>query len=268
LKGGYTLKTGEFGMSDYGILESKGLGLTYVWKGIPYFNLDFNQYKAQGFELYYKFCRLVVECDDIDTDIARSRIVSDGIKEPIFTAALREAYRKIVETDDYKEWVRYRRDLKKKDLGTTLNQRKDKMLGREQKWVYYRGELIHKEPENEYDVRALLWKLEGSKALPFHYFKTLEHTAQKGIDIIAEYQEKDFSEKKLFQAVEAEHMLENYSDHDHVPEQTSLIIAWDSRNRDKLTKTEGEWKYVWEYMGVNLNVILLRYTPGIEIKAK
>ena len=268
LKGGYTLKTGEFGMSDYGILESKGLGLTYVWKGIPYFNLDFNYYKAQGFELYYKFCRLVVECDDIDTDIARSRIVSDGIKEPLFTAALREAYRKIVETDDYKEWVRYRRELKKKDLGTTLNQRKDKMLEREQKWAYYRGELIHKEPENEYDVRALLWKLEGLKALPFHYFKTLEHTAQKGIDIIAEYQEKDFSEKKLFQAVEAEHMLENYSDHDHVPEQTSLIIAWDSRNRDKLTKTEDEWKYVWEYRGVNLNVVLLRYIPGIEIKEK
>lgn len=268
LKGGYALKTGEFGMSDYGILESKGLGLTYAWKGIPYFNLDFNHYKTQGFELYYKFCRLVVECDDIDTDIARSRIVSDGIKEPLFTAALREAFRKIGETDDYKEWVKYRRELKKKDLGTTLNQRKEKMLEREQKWVYFKEELIHKEPDNEYDVRALLWKLEGLKALPYHYFKTLEHTAQKGIDIIAEYQEKDFSEKKLFQAVEAEHMLENYSDHDHVPEQTSLIIAWDSRNRDKLIKTEGEWKYVWEYMGVNLNVVLLRYIPGIEIKGR
>lgn len=268
LKGGYALKTGEFGMSDYGILESRGVGLTYVWKGIPYFNLDFNQYKTQGFELYYKFCRFVVECDDIETDIARSRVVADGIKEPLFTAALREAYRKIEDTNDYKEWVSYRRELKKKDLGTTLNQRKDKLLGKDQKWVYYKSELIHKEPENEYDVRALLWKLEGLKALPFHIFKTLEHTAQKGIDIIADYQEKDFSEKKLFQAVEAEHILENYSDHDHVPEQTSLIIAWDSRNREKLTKTEREWKYVWEYMKINLSVILLKYVPGIEIRTK
>ncbi|MDH7514113.1 MAG: hypothetical protein QHH14_14295 [Clostridiales bacterium] len=268
LKGGYALKTGEFGMSDYGILESKGIGLTYAWKGIPYFNLDFNHYKTQGFELYYKFCRFVVECDEIETDIARSRIVSDGVKEPLFTAALREAFRNIMDTPDYKEWVSYRRELKRKDLGTTLNQRKDKLMEKGQKWVYYKGELVHKEPENEHDVRAMLWKLEGLKALPFYYFKTLEHTAQKGIDIIADYQEKDFSEKKLFQAVEAEHILENYSDHDHVPEQTSLIIAWDSKNREKLTKTEREWKYVWEFAGVNLNVVLLKYVPGIEIKAK
>jgi len=268
LKGGYALKTGEFNMSDYGIMESKGLGLTYVWKGIPYFNLDFNHYKPQGVELYYKFCRFVVECDEIETDIARSRIVSDGVKEPLFTSALREAFRKIMETNDYKEWVKYRRELKRKDLGTTLNQRKDTLLRSGQKWVFCDGELIHKEPENEQDVRALLWKLEGLKALPFHYFRTLEHTAQKGIDIIADYQEKDFSEKKLFQAIEVEHILENYSDHDHVPEQTSLIIAWDSKNRDKLTKAEGEWKYVWEYMGHNLSVVLLKYLPKIEVKVK
>jgi hypothetical protein len=268
LKGGYALKTGEFGMSDYGGLESKGVGLTYAWKGIPYFNLDFNQYKPHGFELYYRFCRFVVECDDIDTDMARSRIVSDGVKEPLFTAALREAFRKIMETEDYKEWVKYRRELKRKELGVTLNQRKDALLRKEQQWVYYDGELIHKEPGNEQDVRALLWKLEGLKALPFYYFRTLEHTAQKGIDIIADYQEKDFSEKKLFQAVEVEHILENYSDHDHVPEQTSLIIAWDSKDRTKLTKIEGEWKYVWEFGGVNLNIILLKYLPKIELKTR
>jgi len=268
LKGGYALKTGEFGMSDYGILESKGVGLTYSWKGIPYFNLDFNHYKPHGFELYYKFCRFVLESEDVDTDMARSRIVSDGVKEPLFASALREAYRKSMETEDYREWVKYRRELKKKDLGKTLNQRKDELLKREQKWVFYNGDLIHKEPNNEQDVRALLWKLEGIKVLPFHYFRTLEHTAQKGIDIIAEYQEKDYSEKKLFQALEVEYILENYSDHDHVPEQTSLIIAWDSKNRDKLTKVEGEWKYVWEYSGNNLNVILLRYLPNIELKTK
>ncbi len=268
LKGGYALKTGEFGMGDYGILESKGVGLTYSWKGIPYFNLDFNHYKPQGFELYYKFCRFVAECDDVETDIARSRIVSDGVKEPLFTAALRETYRKATETEHYKEWVKHRRELKKKDLGKTLNQRKDQLLEREQKWVFYNRELIHKEPDNEQDVRALLWKLEGMKALPFHRFRTLEHTAQKGIDIIAEYQEKDYSEKKLFQAVEVEHILENYSNHDHVPEQTSLIIAWNSKNRDKLTKVEGEWRYVWPYAQNNLNVVLLRYLPNIKVKTK
>lgn len=268
LKGGYALKTGEFGMTDHGILESKGVGLTYSWKGIPYFNLDFNHYKPRGFELYYKFCRFVVECDDVETDMARSRIVSDGVKEPLYTAALREAYRKVMETEDYKDWIKFRRELKKKDLGKTLNQRKDELLKREQQWVFYNGELLHKKPDNEQDARALLWKLESLKALPFDYFKTLEHTAQKGIDIIAEYQEKDYSERKLFQAVEVEHILENYADHDHVPEQTSLIIAWNSKNREKLTRVEGNWRYVWDYLGNNLNVVLLKYLPNIEVKTK
>lgn len=268
LKGGYALKTGEFGMTPHGILESMGLGLTYAWKGIPYFNLDFNRYKPQGFDLYYRFCRFLVECDDVETDIARSRIVADGVKEHLLTAVLREAFRKVMKTNDYNEWVRHRRYLRKKELGTTLNQRKEDLQKNEQRWVYFKGELLHKEPSSEQDTRALLWKLEGMNGLPYFNFRTLEHTAQKGIDIIAEYQEKDFSEKKLFQAIEVEHILENYSDHDHVPEQTSLIVAWDSKNRDKLTKVEDDWKYVWEYLGNNLNVILLKYIPEIEVKMK
>lgn len=171
LKGGYALKTGEFGMVDYGILESKGLGLTYAWKGIPYFNIDFNRYKPHGCDLYYKFCRFIVECDDVETNIARSQIITDGIREPLFLEALREAFRKVMDTDDYKEWVRYIRELRRKDLGETLNQRKDKLLQRDQKWVYYEGDLIHKEPEYEPDVRAILWKLEALKAMLFFTLK-------------------------------------------------------------------------------------------------
>ncbi|MCL0082034.1 hypothetical protein M1N89_02295, partial [Dehalococcoidia bacterium] len=268
LRGGYALRTGEFGMPDYGIMESMGVGLTYVWKGIPLFNLDFNRYKPEGFDLYYKFCRFVVECDDIETDIARSRIVADGIKAPLFDSGLREAFRRVTETEDYKDWVRYRRDLRKKELGSSLNQRKDELQRKDQRWVYFKGDLIHKEPRSEEDTRALLWKLEGMKALPFHYFRTLEHTAQKGIDVIGEFQEKDFSEKKLFQALEVEHILENYSDHDHVPEQTSMIVAWDSRDKNKLTRTEVDWKYVWEYAGQPLTVFLLKYVPGIDVRTK
>ncbi len=267
LRGGYALQTGEFPGLTGGI-SNPGVGLAYAWKGIPYFNLDFNEYKPEGFDLYYRFCRFVVECDDVETDIARSRIVADGVKEPLFAKALREAFRRIMTTDDYKDWIRHRRELKRKDLGQSLNQRKDELLGREQRWVFFNGQLIHKEPTSEQDVRALLWKLEGMKTLPFHYFRTLEHMAQRGIDIIADYQEESFSEKKVVQAVEVEYVMENYADHDHTPEQTSLLIAWDARQRDKLTKAKGDWKYVWSYAGANLNVALLRYLPGLEVKTK
>lgn len=267
LKGGYALRTGEFGLKPRTV-HSKGVGLTYSWRGIPYFNLDFNAYKPKGFELYYKFCRFVVECNDVNTDMARGRIESDE-KKKLFDKAVKKAYREVMDTDDYKKWVEHRRKMKKKDLGESLNERKAKLQSRDTKWVYYKGELLHREPDSEQDVRALLWKLEALKALPFNSFKTLEHTAQKGIDIIADFQEKDISENKLFQAVEVENVLESYSDHDHVPEQTSLIIAWDSRNRDDLTKVNNsEWRYVWDYAGHKLDVVLLKHLPDIEIKER
>ncbi len=106
------------------------------------------------------------------------------------------------------------------------------------------------------------------KAFPFHYFKTLEHTAQKGIDIIAECQENEYSEIKLYQAVEIEYILENYMNHDHAPKQTSLIIACDSKKLNKLDKIEGNWKYVWNYKGYRILVILLKHLPKIELKKK
>lgn len=267
LKGGYVLKTSEFGLSGRSIFDL-GMGLTYSWKGIPYFNLDFNRYKPRGFELYYKFSRFVVECEDVDTNIARSEINADGIKDVLFTKALIKAYRKVKDSDDYKEWVKHRRDLRKKELSISLNKRKKTLTSKEQKWVYYKSDLVHKEPNNEHDLLALLWKLEGLKALPLHVFKSLEHTNKKGIDIIADYQETDISEMKLFQSIEAEYLLENYENHDHVPEQTSLIIAWDSKNLSDLIKGKNEWSYQWEYSDVKLNVILLKYIPDIEVKTK
>ena len=263
LKGGYALKTSEFGMAAFGMR----VGLKYAWKGIPYFDLDFNRFKGD-LELYYKFCNFVVECDDVDVDMARNAISPDPVRYWLFEDALRQAFRSIRDTEDYKEWVKFRRDLKKRDLGTSLNSRKEALLRSEQKWVYVDGELIHKVPENEEDTHALLWKLEGMKVLPFHYFRTLEHTAQEGIDIIAEYQETEYSEKKMFQSVEIEHILENYLQHDHVPEQTSVIIAWDSRKLDDLKKTELPSKFVWNLEGSNLTVYLIKRFPRIELKTK
>ncbi len=269
LKGGYVLETSEFGLSGRNI-TSMGLGLSYSWKGIPYFNLDFNQYKPKNFELYYKFCRFVVECDEIDTDIARSRIVPDVRNKNIFfEKVLIKAYREVMNTADYKEWVTFRRELQKKKLGESLNKRKEALLSKNQKWVFYKNEIIHKKPKSENDTLAILWKLEALKAFPFYYFKTLEHTKQIGMDVIAEYQKKNFSEKKLFQAIEVEYILENYATHEHSPEQTSLIIAWDSKSPKKLTKIEKqEWNCEWEFLGKKLEVILLKYLPNVEVKLK
>ncbi len=268
LKGGYALDPAEYNMYDEGILQSKGVGLVYSSRGIPYFNLDFNLYKPQGFGLIYKSCRFVVECDDVETDIAISCIVPDKVKEPLFTAALKEGFKKIIETDDYKEWVKYHREKEKKVLSGTLNQRREKLLRKDQLWVYYKDNLLYKEPENENDVHVLLWKLEGMDAIPFHYFITLEYSAQSEIDIIAEYQEKDLLERKKFTAVDVEYILEDYISHSRTPEQASLIIAWDAKNKNELTRTSESWRYIWEYLGIKLEVMLLKYIPFLEVKSR
>jgi hypothetical protein len=266
LKGGYALKTSEFDIGGYGI--SKG-GLQYAWKGIPYFHLDYNQYRSSTkLDLYSKFCRLVVECDNIELNMSRSEISTDSTYYPLFEKALLEAFRRIKETEDYKTFVKTVRDLRQKELAVSLNERVT-YLERNTKWVFVNGELIHKVPENESDTHALLWKLESAKLLPFQYFKTLEHTAQVGIDIIGEYQENAQSLRQVYRAIEVEHMLENYGDHDHVPEQTSLIIAWDAKSKDELTKVEGEYKYIWHYDAKNnIPVYLIRHLPNLEIRDK
>jgi hypothetical protein len=271
LGGGYALKTGEFSIGGFGV--AKG-GLQYVWKGIPYFHLDFNYFRAATkLDVYSKFARFIVECEDVETNMSRSEISQDGIFYPLFEKALLEAFNKIKDISDYKEWVTYVKELRKKELAVSLNDRIEELTKSEQKWVYFNGELIHKVPDNEQDTRALLWKLEGmnalKKILPLFYFKTLEHTSQRGIDIIGEFQEEEHSAKQLYRTIEVENILENFDEHEHVPEQTALIIAWDSENKDKLIPTPGKpYKFYWDYNGVNLMVYLIRYFPGIEIKKK
>jgi hypothetical protein len=225
LKGGYASKPGEFNMNDEGVLKSKGVGLVYSWKGLPYFNMDFDFYKPQGFKLSYAQCRFVVECDDIETDMSISKIVSSKSKQRLFASALKEGYKKIMETDDYKDWVKFLSEQEIRVVSESLNHRRQQLLGKDQEWVYYKDNLLFKKPEDEHDVHILLWKLEGMEAMPFQYFRTLEHTAQKEIDIIAEYQEKDSTELKEFASVEIEYILENYTDRNYTVGQTSLIIA-------------------------------------------
>ena len=268
LRGGYASKTEEFDMADGGVLESKGVGLIYSRKGIPCFNLDFDLYKPKGFALSYKQCRFVVECDDVEMDMAISRIASSRAEKQLFEAAVKEAFKQIMETDDYKDWIQFLSAREDREVSETLNQRKKQLLGKDQKWVYYKDNLIYKEPENEQDVHVLLWKLEGMDVIPLHHFRTLEHTSQREIDIIAEYQEKDSSEIREFISVEVEYIMENYTDHNYVAGQTSLIIAWDSKNRNELICTDEKWKYIWKYLDVSIEVILLKYIPFLEVKTR
>ena len=55
-----------------------------------------------------------------------------------------------------------------------------------------------REPQNEHEVNAVIFKLEALNALPFERFETLEYIgAAKGPDILADFQEEKGSQPQL-----------------------------------------------------------------------
>src|SRR5438132_9773249 len=84
----------------------------------------------------------------------------------------------------------------------------------------------HREPENEHDTLAILWKLEAINALPFHQFESLEH-GRSGADIVAHFRENAESNPERFVTIEAESTFTNYKLHGHNPSQMPIVICWD-----------------------------------------
>ena len=66
----------------------------------------------------------------------------------------------------------------------------------DQNWVVYQSSgsdpiVLMREPENEAEVNALLWKLETLRALPFAKFQTLAYIgAARGPDLLVNFQEE------------------------------------------------------------------------------
>lgn len=264
LKGGLSVEPGRFNLND----RTGGLFLSVY--GIPYFDLDFNKYKGD-FKEYKRFCRFVVECDILGDKeklhINRGNFDEEDEIIKAFKFATKKAFKMFASQSVYKEFKRLYSRRKEKEKSILLNERKTELNNPKQEFVYYKDELLHRVPNNEQDTLALFWKLEGLKALPFHEFRSLEHTNQTGIDVIANYQEEDIGEKKICAAIEFEHTFENYIEHGHNPSQTSLIICWQIKNPKKLEKLN-QYKYRTTLEGKSVEIIEIKSFPGIEIKER
>jgi hypothetical protein len=119
----------------------------------------------------------------------------------------------------------------------------------------------------EYDTLALLWKLEGAKALPFDHFLSLEHTPQAGIDIIAEYRELKTSQTKYFAPIEVEYILENFNLHGHSSQQVEAIICWEINDEINCRKDENKpYKYYKNISGQEVPIFVLSKIEKIDIR--
>lgn len=129
-----------------------------------------------------------------------------------------------------------------------------------------------REPQNEQEVNAVIWKLETLNALPFERFETLAYIgAAKGPDILADFQEEKGSEPQLGAVVEIENNFYNYKSHGHSPTQYPKVLCWDipkSGRKVRLNRTQKPYKYTMNGPDYQVHVFVLKQMEGIKVMSR
>ena len=182
-------------------------GLILSVKGIPYCSLPMKDYGVTTIRTARpgeNKCCLVVECDSIqdEMNIGRSGLV-DSEETLRFREVVAEIFQRIESSDAYLRFRRLPETKKVERQSDILETEKRRIAETDQNWVVYEkggSELVKliREPQNEHEVNAVIWKLEALNALPFERFETLAYIgAAKGPDILADFQEEKGSEPQL-----------------------------------------------------------------------
>lgn len=274
LKGGFTLDTGLFKLSPH----RRNTGLRISVKGIPYFQLDFYTYKGEKFKQYKDLCSFIVECDAIEPklNMDRSAISNEFGSDPIIVAfrkAVASAFDKLAESTKYNEFLEHQKKEDEKTKASFLIERQNALTIPDQQYVCVisdKNELrvLHREPKNEQDTLALFWKLEGLNFLPFEQFTSWEHTAKKGIDVIASYQESEDSQLHIMVPIEFEVTYEEkkfLEQHGHNPKQTSVIICW-KVEKPKTLRQISRHVYSTILKGHTITIYEIQNFPRITLK--
>jgi hypothetical protein len=242
LKGGYTLETTNEEIINKYSLRTGTHGLFLSIKGIPYVQLDFNQFRGSFSKLQYKFVRFVVECDELfsNMDFARNTYLENQ-QTANFEKALKECFNELSERVEYKDFLRKAEEENQKNKRINIDKRKEELEKADQQFVYVKktNQQLHRLPKNEHDTLALMWKLESLKLLPFDSFISLEHTNIEGIDVIANYRETPDAHTQKYAPIEVEHIFENFYSHGHNANQVTAVICWDVDDESRYKKIDG-----------------------------
>ena len=261
--------------------DNLNTGLILSVKGIPYFNLDMQEY---GLNSIYtarpgesKTC-IVIECDSIqdEMNISRSGLI-DSKKTFELKKILRDIFYKIEKSNEYLKFRKIPENIMFDKQGDILASEKNKISSNEQNWVVFddksKGPIILiREPKYEEEVNALIWKLEALGALPFERFNTLAYVgASKGPDLLANFQEEKSSELQLATVIEIEHNFYNYKTHGHRPTQYPKVICWDapqSGRKIKLKPTSKKYKFTYSTDEYQVHIFILKFKENIKIISK
>jgi hypothetical protein len=278
LKGFLTWEGSKYGLVQDGL----NAGLILSARGIPYFELDMEGYGARSILRGYpgkgNTC-LVVECDRMSTEmnISRSDLV-DSAETLEFRSAVKELLEQLETSPDYLEKFRQVPQKKKqRESADHLAEQKRLIESDEQSWVILQREghspmMLMREPKNESEVNAIIWKLEALGVLPFHKFQTLGYVgAQKGPDLLVNFQEDNDSEPLRAAVVEVENKFYSYKSHGHLPSQYPKVICWDnptSGRKDRLNPTAKKFKFTINKDDYQVHVYVLKLIDGIRVVTK
>jgi hypothetical protein len=277
LKGFLTWNPGRYELAS----KNLNMGLILSVKGIPYFNLKMEEYGATSIRTARpgedRTC-LVVECDAIhdEMNISRSALV-DSPKTVELKKVVGELFQRIESSEIYLIFRRLPEREKVEKQGDILAEEKRKIELPEQNWVVLdKGGndlvVLMREPQNETEVNALIWKLEALHALPFEKFVTLAYIgAAKGPDLLVNFQEDKASEPLRATIIEVENNFYNYKTHGHTPSQYPKVICWDvpaSGRKAKINKTQKPYKFTLSAEEYQVHIYSIKYMDSIRVLSR
>ncbi|MGH9198068.1 MAG: hypothetical protein ACRD1T_20335, partial [Acidimicrobiia bacterium] len=274
LKGLLTWDTAQYGLGR----EQLNVGLILAAKGIPYFEVDMEEYGARGVVHANPGKRntcLVVECDDIHSEmyISRSGLV-DSSATLRFKETLRELFSGLEQAPEYLAFRQIPKQRKTEKRGDVLEDEKRALESQEQRWVVLERpgqapRVLLREPRSEAEVNAILWKLEALEALPFEKFETLAYPgAGGGPDLFVNFREDKASEPLRSTVIEVENKFYSYKSHGHHVPQYPKVVCWDiptSGRKVHLSPTQKKYKFTVTMDEHQVHVFVLKLMDGIKL---
>lgn len=277
LKGFLTWDATKFGLSK----SKLNTGLILSSKGIPYFDLDLDGYGGRGIAHANpgvdKTC-LVVECDGIFSamNISRSDLV-DSAEALEFKKAVKKLLERLESAPEYLEFRKIPKGVKTVAFASYLAEEKRAIESEDQGWVIYeepgkKPVVLIREPKNEAEVNALIWKLEVLNAFPFHRFQTLAYVgAAKGPDLLVNFQEDSSSEPLRGAIIEVENKFYSYTSHGHTPSQYPKVICWEippSGRKVRINKTHKKYKFTVHLEEHQVHIFEIKQMDGIRVVSR
>jgi hypothetical protein len=237
-------------------------------------------WKGLGSKLAYHSRRI-----EIDTVCAGGQAHRAEINEPWSSIDSERAdqlkqlaakmFQEIEKSPEYLAFRQIPKHRKLKAGASQLAEKKIALESKNQKWVVLRDgktgrtNVLGREPENEFDTLAVLWKLEALTVLPFKQFQTLAHSGT-GPDLIVHFQEDAQSNPERYTSIEVESRFSNYKAHGHTPSLYPRVVCWDVAAKPKLRikQTDKPYKFIAEGKDFQVHIFCLRKMEGIEVLSR